>query len=340
MTVETELDPQQSLEAKNAFDGSLVFGTGHFNRRTGRDQHIDRRKRIRDYWVDADTGALRPELTESRDCPGCWGRDRRELFVKEGFPHVECADCSLVYVAPVLREEALVEYYAEEESWTEVLFNEDQVELDRRKFEYGLDALAARVAPSRLLDVGCGPGFFLDAARQRGWEVEGMEVNERCVERLRGQGIPVCTDPLEHSSLAQGSYGAVAMWEVLEHLRDPVGALCEARRLLADGGVLLICVPNFGSLVNRIMHENAGTFAGYSHINFFVADTLVKMQQDTGFEVAGIETVITELGTIQNWLSFADPYLGSADAVLPLLTPEYIHDHLLGSRLLTVATAR
>ena len=57
MTVETQLDPQQRLEAKNAFDGSLVFGTGHFNRRTGRDQHIDRRKPIRDYCVDADTGA-------------------------------------------------------------------------------------------------------------------------------------------------------------------------------------------------------------------------------------------------------------------------------------------
>ena len=45
----------------------------------------------------------------------------------------------MVYVAPILNEEALLKLYEEEESWTEVLFSQEQMELDKKKFQYGLE---------------------------------------------------------------------------------------------------------------------------------------------------------------------------------------------------------
>lgn len=339
MSTPTLMDSQQRLDAKNAFDGSLVYGTGSFNRRTGRDRHLDQRQRVRDFFLDKNSGELRADIREERDCPSCGATDPSVLFSKDGFPHGRCKSCGLVYVAPIISEEAVMKYYEEESSWTEVLFSEEQVELDVRKFTYGLDLIEGHCSAGRMLDIGCGPGFFLEAARERGWQVEGMEMNERCVERLEELDIPVCTDPLEHSDLEEGAYDAIAMWEVLEHLRQPHQALAEVRKLLKPGGTLLICVPNFASLVNRIMHEKGGTFAGYSHVNFFEAPTLARMQEENGFAVEELETVITELGTINNYLSFADPYLDASAAVLPLLTPAYIHDNMLGSRLLSLALA-
>lgn len=339
MALVMEWNVEDRLRAKNAFDGSLVYGTGAFNRLTGRDRHLDQRQRVRDFFTDPKTGSLKNEICEKRTCPKCQGDEKSELFVKDGFPHVRCLSCQLVYVTPIISEEAVMKFYAEESSWTEVLFSEEQIRLDKRKFDYGLQLIEARKNSGRILDIGCGPGFFLEEARERGWQVGGMEMNVRCVERLNSLNIPVCTAPLEHSDLTDNSYDVVVMWEVLEHLRHPTEALQRVHKILKPGGVLLIMVPNFGSLVNRLMHEKGGTFAGYSHINFFEPSTLFQIQQQCGFDSIEIETVITELGTINNFLNFADPYMAKSEEALPLLTPQYIHENLLGSRLLSIAIA-
>ena len=330
----------ERMEAKNAFDGSLVFGTKTFNKRTGRDRHLDHRQRAREFFVDIASGQLRPGLTQPRSCPACEGRENIEIFVKDGFPHVRCQHCEMVYVTPMPSEEALLKFYEEESSWTEVLFSTEQVDLDKKKFAYGLQLIQHYKGRGDLLDIGCGPGFFLEAARDCGWQVAGMEMNERCVVLLQELDIPVHTEPLEESTLPANSFECVSMWEVLEHLQEPRVALERIHQLLRPGGVLLICVPNFGSLINRILHEEAGTFSGYTHINFFTIDTLTRMQQDCGFEVVEKESVITELGSINNYLSFEHPYFGEGETVMPHLTPQYIHENMLGSRLLTVARSQ
>ena len=330
----------EQLEAKNAFDGSLVFGTRSFNQRTGRDRHLDHRQRVRNFFLEEATGQLREDMAQLRSCPLCSSGEHRDIFVKDGFPHVRCTSCGMVYVTPMLREEALLKFYEEESSWTEVLFSTEQVELDQKKFKYGLDLIQGYGPAGELLDVGCGPGFFLEAARERGWQVAGMEMNQRCVERLQGLDIPVHTESLEEAVLPEAAFDCVTMWEVLEHLREPRAALAQIHRLLRPRGMLLICVPNFGSLVNRILHEKAETFSGYAHINFFTVETLSHMQEKASFEVLEKETIITELGTIDNYLNFEHPYLGEGKTVMPHLTPQYIHEHMLGSRLLTVARAK
>ena len=89
-------------------------------------------------------------------------------------------------------------------------------------------------------------------------------------------------------------------------------------------------MPNIDSLATRILHEKNVTFAGDSHVNFFNVDTLTRLLSDTGFMVRDAETVLTELGTINNYLNFEDPYFGEGRTVLDVLTPGYIHEHLLG----------
>ena len=144
MALVLEWNVEDRLRAKNAFDGSLVYGTGAFNRLTGRDRHLDQRQRVRDFFTDPKTGSLKNEICEKRTCPKCQGDEKSELFVKDGFPHVRCLSCQLVYVTPIISEEAVMKFYAEESSWTEVLFSEEQIETDKRKFDYGLQLIEAR----------------------------------------------------------------------------------------------------------------------------------------------------------------------------------------------------
>jgi SAM-dependent methyltransferase len=102
----------------------------------------------------------------------------------------------------------------------------------------------------RLLDIGAGRGRFVAAASAAGWSAEGIEPSARGVEAARAQyGVE-----LEPSALsdAAGTYDAVSLWHVLEHLDDPGEALAHVASLLSPGGVLLVGVPNLASVQARI----------------------------------------------------------------------------------------
>lgn len=333
------MTPEERLGRKNDFDGNLLLGVGRFNRQTGRDKHLAGvNAGRREQFADPATGLLRSDLGRPRVCPLCAADRPQRLFVKEGFPHNRCADCGMIYVAPVLREERLHSHYLGEDSYTRVLMNETQMEMDRRKFHYGLDLIESFVpGKGRLLDVGCGPGVFLEVARERGWRVEGLEFNAWCVERVRGLGIPVFDSPLETADLTAGAYQCVTLWTVLEHIVEPRGFLESIRRLVSPQGVLLVLVPNVESLAIRILHEKAVTFSGDSHVNHFGPATLARLLETSGFAVADCETLLTEIGTINNYLNFEDPYFGDAQRVLDVITPEYIHRERLGYLLQTIA---
>lgn len=336
------MTPDERLRRKNEFDGNLVLGVGRFNRETGRDKHLAGvNAGRREQFTDPATGLLRSDLSRPRACPLCSADRPRRLFIKEGFPHNRCTACGMTYVAPVLREERLHSHYLGEDSYTRVLMNEIQMEMDRRKFNYGLDLIESFVpGQGRLLDVGCGPGVFLEVARERGWRVEGVEFNAWCVERVRGLGIPVIDSPLEKADLPAGGYRCVTLWTVLEHIVEPRSILEFLRRLVAPDGVLLVLVPNVESLAVRVLHEKAVTFAGDSHVNHFSPSTLARLLESSGFTVADCETLLTEIGTINNYLSFEEPYFGDAEPVLDLLTPEYLHRQRLGYLLQTIARPR
>lgn len=332
------MDRKTRLARKNAFDGSLTYGTLAFNRQTGRDRHLVHQAAVAPLHVDPATGLLRADLQQRRPCPLCGKDEGRVLFVKGGFPHVRCAECEMIYVTPILTAEAQERYYVEESSWVDVLMSGPQRELDERKFAYGLDLLAPHgESGRRLVDVGCGPGLCLEVARAAGWDVHGVELNAAAVARLRALGIPVSDQPLERTDLPAASFDAATLWEVLEHIPDPRAFLATVRGVLRPGGILLVCVPNADALVTRLLHERSGTFRGQSHVNFFNVGTLGRLLEEGGFRVVDRDSIITELGTIHNYLNYEDPYFGGAPPAVPSLTPEFLHDHFLGSRILVVA---
>lgn len=331
---EPGLSKAERLERKNAFDGSLIMGVSQFNRATGRDRH-----RQEQPWglVDRQTGIIKAELARERPCPVCANSSFELLFIKAGFPHGRCQNCGLIYVSPVLTDQAIRDYYQQEVSWVQVLQSGTQIELDRRKYQYGLALAAPYVIGPELLDIGAGTGLFMETAAAEGFNPMGIELNQANLNRLQRLGFHMLDRPLEAALLPDNHFDMVTMWEVLEHIVQPQGLLREVGRVLRPGGLLLILVPNVDSLVTRLLHEKSGTFGGHSHINHFNLRTISTLLGQTHYVVLEAETIITELGTINNYLDFQDPYLGQAKILLDCLTPELIHDHFLGSKLLVLA---
>jgi SAM-dependent methyltransferase len=139
--------------------------------------------------------------------------------------------------------------------------------------------------PGRVLDVGCGRGFLLDAFRRRGWTVEGTEMSEASSAHAREVlGIPVHLGPIETLSLPEESFDAATLWHVLEHVRTPGTMLDAIRKVLRPGGVLLVSVPNFGSPEARVAGAGWFHLDVPRHLVHFTPETLDAALRTSGFE--------------------------------------------------------
>jgi SAM-dependent methyltransferase len=151
---------------------------------------------------------------------------------------------------------------------------------DVRLFARALDRLAEAAAnegftPETLLEIGCGTGTFLRMARRRGWAVEGVESAADIAVRARDEfELDIAQGDFLHVELERDQYDVIAMWETLEHARDPDAVLARAKRLLAPGGRLLIFAIDSSSLFNQVAHvAHAVTFGAFSRPLELLYDT-------------------------------------------------------------------
>jgi SAM-dependent methyltransferase len=114
-----------------------------------------------------------------------------------------------------------------------------------------LERAGART-PGRLLDIGAGRGRFVAEARAAGWYAHGIEPSARGVEGARAIGVQLQRTGLDDAQIPAGSLDAATLWHVLEHLDDPGPALARIAGWLRPGGLLLVGVPNLGSVQARV----------------------------------------------------------------------------------------
>ena len=140
----------------------------------------------------------------------------------------------------------------------------------------------ARLAPGgALLDLGCGSGSFLrELRRDPRWRGVGCDLSRAALAQAAGQGLPVWLGDL---TAARGPLDAATLWEVLEHLPDPLAALRELRRLLRPGGLLLLSTPNAASLQAAAWGPWWAGWDPPRHLHLFTPRTLARALVAAGF---------------------------------------------------------
>jgi 2-polyprenyl-3-methyl-5-hydroxy-6-metoxy-1,4-benzoquinol methylase len=238
-------------------------------------------------------------------CPVCAGAESVAAFNKNGYTLARCRSCGLLYVDPMPSLEALRAHYqnpdyfqgCEEQGYRSYA---DMEKALRPHFLRRLRRLAERYpARGRLLDFGCAAGYFLKLARSEGWHIAGIELSgEMARNAARDLGIPIWASL---DTLPDREFNAITLWEVIEHLPEPVDTMRQLFDRLRPGGILMVSTPNNGHW-QAIREPSA--WIGYrppSHLLYFDAHTLADMLRRIGFERIEIRRV-APLPPLPGWL--------------------------------------
>jgi len=135
----------------------------------------------------------------------------------------------------------------------------------------------------RLLELGCGNGMFLLAARRAGWDAVGLEVAKHAAEMAAEMSeCPVHVGCLDDLTIDSPAFEVISGFEILEHVLDPLSDLRSMAAALVPGGILTLSVPNDRSPHTRAPTDPEGN-PPY-HINFFRPRTLLTVLHDVGLE--------------------------------------------------------
>jgi SAM-dependent methyltransferase len=133
----------------------------------------------------------------------------------------------------------------------------------------------------RLLDFGCADGYFLELARAEGWEVGGVEASKKMADEVaRRLDVPVATSL---DGLPYRPWDAITLWEVVEHLPEPIAELQRLREHLHPGGVLMLSTPNAGHWQAVRAPELWKSYRPPAHLVLFTADSLRYAMEKAGF---------------------------------------------------------
>jgi len=228
-------------------------------------------------------------------------RDRdRQLNIEGRFDVVRCRNCQLVYVNPRPRQDAILRYYSGYRPAG--AGGPCPSAKDRRRFRLWLRTITGnrlkvalanmnvprwfcleRDTPGAVIDIGCGEGGVLRELSKQGWETYGIELDEQAAKRAAEVTPNVFCGQLERASLPSNRFDLAIFHHSLEHLPQPLASLREVRRVLKEGGEVLIEVPNLQSPQARVFGQRWVGWDLPRHLYHFSALTLKQMLEEAGF---------------------------------------------------------
>jgi len=250
---------------------------------------------------------------ENLVCPFCRTPGPFPRYRFDNGSILACNHCDLMWLHPRPDEDQLYDIYGTMGYYS----NKDFYQKDSSKIYGYVDYLAERInkqyryrkivtdVKKRLirnqggqplgmswLDVGCGLGFLLDVAFDEGFRVSGVEFSLPAIEYIHSK----YTFPVQYGLLGEvyfsGTFSVISMFDVVEHVTDPVGDLKKLRGVIAPGGYLLIQTMDSRSFMSRLLGKKLEDFRRTrEHLYFFSRKSLTAVLEHCGWEVCEIKLI-------------------------------------------------
>jgi SAM-dependent methyltransferase len=243
---------------------------------------------------------------------------------------VRCEDCGLVFSDRDPSDEELARNYG---GYSRADYDSP---VTRRRYRELLDGFERYRERGRILDMGCGIGFFLEEARERGWEAYGSELEPRALEINRAKGLSCVAAPVTTETFEADSFDVITAFEVVEHLRDPLAEATAIAHALRPGGLFYCTTPNFSSLSRRLLRNRWAVIAYPEHLVYFTPSTLRSWLARFGFSPARLRTTgFSPAGLRRALVAAREPEQGAEEAAAG--GDEALRARLEGSAALRIA---
>lgn len=230
--------------------------------------------------------------TTRTSCPLCHTTDFDVLFFRKERRFVRCRHDGLIMVNPLPTPAEIKRIYEEDYFdwqdrsaaacigyWAYIAEKPLLLQYFGRKAAMLRERYGIR---GKVLDVGCGHGFFLEAAKAKGLTPVGIDLSPQAVAYAKGAGLTVYRKDLK-GAFPMGSFPALTAFQLIEHVTDPVAFLRDAFTVLKPGGVILLATPKAEGYLHRLMGRHWLSYRHREHLYFFSAATLGAALAAAGF---------------------------------------------------------
>lgn len=220
-------------------------------------------------------------------CILCGRKKYHRLYAIKGYSINKCNRCGLISTHPIPSQKNLDVYY-KNFSFADGFSFEGNLRIDAKRSLRNLDTLGFQ--NGELLDIGCGAGFFMDEARNKGWSTTGIDTAKKPIEYAR-QKLKLNVIQKDFNKYqTKRQFDVVSLQQVIEHLSAPHSLLKKIRTLLKPNGIICISTPNINSWLHKVLGERFNYFIPPEHLVYYSPETLKKILEKNGFEIIRITT--------------------------------------------------
>lgn len=196
-----------------------------------------------------------------------------------------CKSCSFVFCDVIPSESTLLEYYENNYQRTNYFSP-----ITRARYNQLLDKFEGNRKTNRILDIGCGHGFFLEVAKERGWDVYGTELSDKAIEDCENKGIIMHKGRIEADTYESDFFDIVVSIEMIEHINYPTEYVAAIQYVLRKGGQCYITTPNFNSLLRYYLKDKYDVIEYPNHLCYYTTKTIGSLFVEYGLKPTCIKT--------------------------------------------------
>lgn len=212
---------------------------------------------------------------------------------------VECKQCNLIYINPVISPEIIQKGYKEAVDPLFVSQNKYRIDCFKKALR-NIQRHTQMQPGDKLLDVGCAGGAYLKAAKDLNYLPIGVELSTwMCDYAQKTYGVDARNTTFLGQKFPDENFDLVSFWDVLEHVHDPGAQLAEANRVLKKNGHIILTYPDAGSTMAKILGYKWPFYLSV-HLTYYTRETIVKQLEKAGFQKVHIASY---------WQSLALGYL-------------------------------
>lgn len=225
------------------------------------------------------------EGREHEECLLSGSKDLRRLNGYEEANLVKSKPLGFIFSKSIPTSEELTKHY-------EKYSREDYLSpVTVKRFDELLAIFEPYRKTNRILDVGCGVGYFLQhAANAKGWEVYGTEYTDAAIRSCEEKGIRMKQGALNVDWYEKESFDIITSFEVIEHINNPQPEVKNFYQLLRPGGVLYFTTPNFNCFERVWLKSKYSVICYPEHLCYYTPRTIDYLMKKTGFRKVSLKT--------------------------------------------------